>query len=81
MGKSQKLTYAICIYLLSYIGKPVDGLRDSTAVKADQSFKAGVALNVDFMEELSQAVRLVREDRHCSSLANAMPHSAWKLKI
>ena len=43
----------------------------------DESLDGGVALNVDFMEELSQAVRLVRED--LTLLSKAVRDAAMKL--
>ena len=67
-NEQKKSVYAVYAFKV-FIHWQTRTLRDSTAVK-------GVALNVDFMEELSQAVRLVREDWHCSSFTNAMPHSA-----
>jgi len=44
---------------------------------SDESLDGGVALNVDFMEELSQAVRLVRED--LTLLSKAVRDAAMKL--
>ena len=46
-------------------------------VFSDESLDGGVALNVDFMEELSQAVRLVRED--LTLLSKAVRDAAMKL--
>ena len=56
-----------------------DGKKTTNSFFSDESLDGvgGVALNVDFMEELSQAVRLVRED--LTLLSKAVRDAAMKL--